>query len=110
MVYRPAHVAAVAVCCLAAVGALVWILWAALVFEGGIFPKTGAALQILMGGKTPRDFGYAGSPYQMGIFEGWIVNAAGALLAAALTVVIGRLVQTGANYGTDGSGKKDERF
>jgi hypothetical protein len=84
VVYDPVHVAGVVVGCLCALGVLFWLLWALLVCEGGIFTKVGPALQVLFTSKTLKDFGYEGAPYALGVFEGWIVNAAALILTAAL--------------------------
>jgi hypothetical protein len=80
--YDPAHVAAVLVSCLAALGFLYWLLWALLVCEGGLPSKVVPFFQVLLTSRTLQDFGYRGHPYELGIFEGWIVNV-GALAAGA---------------------------
>ena len=36
------------------------------------------------GSKTLADFGYAGSPYALGVFEGWAVNLAALVLLLLL--------------------------
>ncbi len=51
-----------------------WLLWAMLVFKGGIFPKIPAIGYVIFTKKTLADFGYEGYPYEMGIFEGWPTN------------------------------------
>lgn len=84
IVYDPVHVAAVVVGCLFALGILFWDLWALLVFEGGLLTKGVPFFQVLFTSKTLKDFGYEGSPYALGIFEGWIVNLAALLTALAL--------------------------
>lgn len=87
-VYDPVHAGAAVVISLVAVGALYWLLWTLLVFEGGLFKKLSAAAQILFTSKTLKDFGYEGSPYAMGVFEGWFGNlAALALLIGALAAL-----------------------
>ncbi len=87
IVYDPVHVAVVLVSCLAGVGALYWMLWALFVCEGGLFTKIIPAAQVLLTDKTLQDFGYQGYPYQLGIFEGWIVNVGG--LVVCLLAVAG---------------------
>lgn len=77
--YDPIHLGGVLVLLMVCVGALYWLLWTLLVYEGGIFPKISAAASVLFTRKTPADFGYTGQPYAMGIFEGWLGNV-GALL------------------------------
>ena len=83
--YDPAHLGAVLIVCMVVIGLLYWLLWTLLVYEGGLFSKIGPALQVLLGQKTSADFGYVGSPYEMGAFQGWAGNAA-ALVLASLAV------------------------
>ena len=86
--YDPLHVGAMVVITLFALSALFWLLWAALVFGGGIPVKVIPALKILFGSRTPAEFGYVGAPYEMGVFEGWLTNVVAlALLLAAATVI-----------------------
>jgi hypothetical protein len=76
--YDPVHVGGVLVSVLAAVGALYWLLWTALVFEGGVFRKLGAFARLATG--TPAaQLGYEG-PWNRGAFEGWLGNVAATLL------------------------------
>ena len=81
--YDPVHLGAVLTICLVVVGALYWLLWTLLVYEGGILVKVRAALAVLLTSKTLQDYGYRGS-YEMGAFEGWFGNVA----ALALTVLV----------------------
>ncbi|MBI4051872.1 MAG: hypothetical protein HY400_05140 [Elusimicrobia bacterium] len=55
-------------------GALYWLLWTLLVYEGGIFLKLKGLYLLFFTPATLRDLGYEGYPYAMGIFEGWIGN------------------------------------
>lgn len=80
--YDPVDVGGVLVSVLAALGALYWLLWTALVYEGGVFRKAGALLRLL-GGTPASELGYEG-PWNRGAFEGWLGNAAAALLALGL--------------------------
>lgn len=84
IVYDSVHVAAVVVGCLFALGILFWDLWALLVFEGGLFMKVIPFFQVLFTSKTLKDFGFEGSPYALGIFEGWIVNVTALIIGLAL--------------------------
>src|SRR5262245_59464671 len=86
LIFDPLQVAAVVVGCLAGLGVLFWMLWALLVCEGGLFMKIGPAIQVLLTDKTLQDFGYQGYPYQLGVFEGWIVNVGG-LVFCLLTLI-----------------------
>lgn len=97
LVYDPVRVAAVIVGCLAVVGVLFWTLWALLVFEGGLFTKIGPFLHVVFTEKTLKDFGYEGSPYVLGIFEGWSVN----LSALVVTTIFA--------WGFARKGRKQER-
>lgn len=80
--YDPVHVGGVLVSVLAAVGALYWLLWTALVFEGGVFRKLGAFARLATG--TPAaELGYEG-PWNRGAFEGWLGNVAATALIVFL--------------------------
>jgi hypothetical protein len=85
--YDPVHLGATLVLTLTTVGALYWMLWALLVYGGGLFAKIGPALQVLFCMKTAADFGERG-PWDRGVFEGWLGNL-GALVVIA--VVVGAL-------------------
>jgi hypothetical protein len=91
VVYDPVHVAGTVMVCLAGLGAIYWVLWSFLVFEGGVFPKAGALLNVLLTAKTFRDFGFEGHPDRLGAFEGWIVNVAGLLIFLGVGLAAQRL-------------------
>jgi len=91
VLYDPVHVGGAVVISLVGIGALYWLLWTLLVYEGGLFKKAGAAAQVLFTSKTLADFGYEGSPYAMGVFEGWFGNLAALLLFAGLVAALHRL-------------------
>lgn len=76
--YDPAHIGGVVVSVLAALGALYWLLWTALVYEGGVFLKCAALLK-LAGGASAAELGYEG-PWNKGAFEGLLGNVAATLL------------------------------
>jgi hypothetical protein len=83
--YDPVHIGAMIVLVLFVNTVIFWLLWAFLVFGGGLQAKIVPALLVLFAKKTAADFGYIGYPYEMGIFEGWITNiVAFVLLIAAL--------------------------
>src|SRR3989339_1874086 len=86
--YDPAHLGATVVVTIFAIAVLFWLLWALLVFGGGIQAKLAPALQVLTHAKTPADFGYVGYPYAMGVFEGWPTNVAALLITIALIVAL----------------------
>ena len=83
--YDPVHIGAMIVFVLFANTILFWLLWALLVFGGGLQAKIVPVIQIIFTNKTAHDFGYIGYPYAMGVFEGWITNVvAFIMLIAAL--------------------------
>lgn len=85
--YDPVHLGAALVLTLIAVGALYWLLWTLLVYEGGLFGKVAPAFQVLLGMKTPAQLGYRG-PWDRGVFEGWAGNL-GALVLCSVLVSAG---------------------
>jgi uncharacterized membrane protein YedE/YeeE len=92
-VYDPAHVAGVVVGCLTGLGVLYWLLWSLLVCEGGLFTKIGPFLQVVFTSKTLADFGYEGYPYELGVFEGWIVNAGALIFTIAAVAALWWMTQ-----------------
>ncbi|MFH1259491.1 MAG: hypothetical protein ABII74_06755 [Elusimicrobiota bacterium] len=83
--YDPAHIGAMIVIVLFALAILFWLLWSLMVFEGGLFPKIIPFLKVVFTAKTLQDYGFEGYPYELGIFEGWIVNLA-ALIFLSLII------------------------
>src|SRR5262249_5783942 len=73
-IYDPVALGGVVIVTLVFITCLYWLLWTLLVYEGGLFPKIAATLAILIKGKKASDFGYEGTPYAMGVFEGWLAN------------------------------------
>jgi hypothetical protein len=78
--YDPFHLAGVVIGFVFSIGILYWLLWALLVHEGGLFGKILPFAQVLFTGRTLRDFGYEGYPYEQGVFQGWIVNGTALVL------------------------------
>lgn len=74
--YDPVHLGAVLVACQAAIGALYWLLWTLLVYEGGLASKLRA---LTSGAKSPD------------AYEGWPANLAALLLTAAGFAALRRL-------------------
>lgn len=99
--YDPAHIGAMIVLVLLGISVLFWLLWALLVFGGGIQSKIVPFIEILITRKTAADFGYIGYPYAMGVFQGWTTNVAAlgflTLLLCILYYVFGRRPGTGKN-------------
>lgn len=96
IVFDPVHVAAVVLGCIFAMGVIFWDLWALLVFEGGLFTKVVPFFQVLLTNKTLNDSGYEGSPYALGIFEGWIVNLTALIIGLCLVCCVGWVLRRGA--------------
>lgn len=88
--YDPVHLAGALIGTLTAVGAAYWLLWTLLVYEGGLFSKLGPALSVLLTSKTAADYGYRGSPYAMGVFEGWQGNLAALLVLIVVVTALHR--------------------
>ena len=82
--FDPVHLAATIIVCIAGIGCLYWLLWTFLVYEGGLFLKFSALIEILLTDKTWKDFGYESAPYAMGTFQGWIGNSIALLLFLGL--------------------------
>lgn len=82
--YDPAHVAVMIVLVILGLALLFWLLWALVVCEGGIFIKIIPFLQVVFTSKTLQDFGFEGYPYELGIFEGWIINVVALVLFIGL--------------------------
>ena len=93
-IYDPVHLAAMIVIVIFSIGALFWLLWTLLVFEGGFFGKIIPALQALFTSKTLHDFGWVGYPYELGVFEGFIANSVAFVLTIALIVGIWWVLET----------------
>ena len=89
--YDPVHLGGTLVASLVGIGALYWMLWTLLVFEGGLLVKISAALQVALSAKTLADFGYQGTPYAMGVFEGWVGNLCALALCVACLAALHRL-------------------
>jgi len=82
-IYDPIHLGGNILICFFMMGALYWLLWSLLVFEGGIIPKLRAVLSLIFTSKTIGDFGYEASPYAMGVFQGWMGNVGASIVLVA---------------------------
>ena len=102
-VYDPLHLASVLVAVLAAFGALYWLLWTLLVYEGGLFVKIIPFLKVLFTSKTLADYGYHGSPYAMGVFRGWMGNLGALILSIFVLSLLYRVYHNAAKIA---AGKK----
>jgi hypothetical protein len=99
-VYEPLHVGTVLVCSLAAIAALYWLLWALLVRGGGLFRKVGPVLDVVFTSRTLADYGYAGFPHTMGVFDGWIANVVALAVTVLLVVALWTLFEGGRRSGS----------
>lgn len=97
--YDPVHLGGVLTVWLVAVGALYWLLWTLLVYEGGLLLKARAALDVALTSRTLGDYGYRGSPYAMGVFEGWVGNLAALVLCLLVVAALHRLYREAAGRG-----------
>lgn len=88
--FDPVHLAGALIGTLIAIGALYWLLWTLLVYEGGLFSKIGPALSVLFTSKTLADYGWRGAPYAMGVFEGWTGNVAALIVGVVVLVALHR--------------------
>ena len=91
--YDPAQLGGVLIVSMIAAGALFWLLWTLLVFEGGIFIKLRALLELGFGGKSLAQLGWRGA-HEPGVFEGWTANAAALVLLVGAVFSIERLFVT----------------
>ncbi|MDD5627501.1 MAG: hypothetical protein PHU21_00435 [Elusimicrobia bacterium] len=102
--FDPVQLGAVCIACLTVIGALYWLLWTLLVYEGGLQTKLRAGLAVLFTSRTLKDFGYEGAPYAMGAFAGWAGNLCAlgfCLLALWALLHLYRTAKTGAAPKTD---------
>jgi hypothetical protein len=88
--YDPVHLAQVLVGFLASIGALYWLLWTLLVYQGGLYRKIGGLARLAMGRATLKSLGYEG-PWAMGAFEGWLGNVGALAVSISVLVFLHRL-------------------
>ncbi len=93
--YDPVHLATVLIACQVVVGALFWLLWTLLVYEGGLPRKIGALLTRWHDPAARTymlcDAGAFGGPGHDTVFEGWAANVAALALCAAVVAALHRL-------------------
>ncbi len=80
--YDPSHLAAVLIGTMAAIGAVYWLLWTLLVYEGGIVMKASSVAGVIFTSRTWAELAAAIRPDGAGELEGWLAN----VLALALTL------------------------
>lgn len=95
--YDPVHIGMTVVFSLLALTALFWLLWALLVFGGGIQAKLVPMARVIFSGASPAEYGYAGYPYQMGVFEGLPTNLAALAIAAVAAAAVGFIYRRAAS-------------
>ena len=89
--FDPVHLGTAIMATFSAMGAIFWLLWTLLVYEGGIFLKVSAAAQVLLTDRTAADFGWVGYPYEMGAFEGTLGNCGALVLTCAAVWAVAHL-------------------
>ncbi|MBI3564104.1 MAG: hypothetical protein HY079_02785 [Elusimicrobia bacterium] len=93
--YDPVHLATVLVACQVVAGALFWLLWTLLVYEGGLPRKVVAVLtrwsDPAADTRMLRYAGPFGGPGHATVFEGWAANLTALVLAVALVAALQRL-------------------
>lgn len=93
--YDPVHLATVLVACQVVAGALFWLLWTLLVYEGGL-PRKVVALFTRWSDPAAdthmlRDAGAFGGPGHATVFEGGAANLTALVLVFALVAALSRL-------------------
>ena len=78
--YDPVHLGSMLVVNLVAVGALYWLLWTLLVYEGGLLGKLAALARLALG-----------RPSDEAAFEGWFGNVGALLLCVVVAGSLRRL-------------------
>lgn len=98
--YDPVHLATVLVACQVAIGALYWLLWTLLVYEGGLPRKIGALLfrasDPTNAAQSLKDSGVFGGPGGTYALEGLGANLVALVLTFALVAALHRLDRRGA--------------
>lgn len=93
--YDPVHLATVLVACQVVAGALFWLLWTLLVYEGGLPRKVVALVTRVVDPAADthmlRDAGPFGGPGHTTVFEGLFANLAALALTIGLVAALQRL-------------------
>jgi hypothetical protein len=92
--FDPVQLGGVCIVSLVIIGALYWLLWTLLVYEGGLAAKLRAGLAVLFTSRTLKDFGYEHAPYALGAFEGWVGNLTALAFCALALWALLRLYRT----------------
>lgn len=69
---------------------LFWVNWCAWIYRDGLMSKIKVMGHLFLKRKTMAELGYLGYPYAQGVFEGFFVNLAAALLMVAGVVAAAR--------------------
>lgn len=89
--FDPVHLGVATLATLVTIGALYWLLWSLLVYEGGLFTKAAALASVVFTRATLKDYGVGPGPFGQGVFEGWPANAAAFALTVGLLYALRRL-------------------
>ncbi|MFH1368358.1 MAG: hypothetical protein ABII64_04440 [Elusimicrobiota bacterium] len=98
--YDPVHIGGMIVLVLFGMTVLFWLLWALLVFGGGIQAKIMPFIELVFTPKTAADFGYVGYPYEMGVFEGWPTNLVALVFTVSIIIAIWFVFKQDSNANT----------
>jgi len=101
--YDPVHLATVMIACQVVAGALFWLLWTLLVYEGGLPRKVVALVTRVVDPAAEthmlRDAGAFGGPGHATVFEGLSANLAALALTIGLVAALQRLDRRHAQRG-----------
>lgn len=86
--FDPVHIAVVLVAVQVVIGALYWLMWTLFVYEGGLPPKVGPFLAVVIRARSLRDYGWLGTPDHQGLFEGWLANLVALVLSGLLVALL----------------------
>lgn len=93
--YDPVHLATVLIVCQVVAGALFWLLWTLLVYEGGLPRKVGALFTRWSDPTAEthmlRDAGAFGGPGHGNVYEGLAANLAALVLFGVVIAALQRL-------------------
>jgi hypothetical protein len=91
--YDPAMFATMILLVILTAGVLFWLLWTALVYQGGIFAKIQALWWVLSGKKSWAELVSPDWPIAAGIFSGWLANVVAVMIILASIILLYRFYQ-----------------
>jgi len=86
--YDPQMFGAMVVGVIFTAGLLFWILWTALVYQGGIFGKISVLWLVLSGQKKWSELVPAGLPVSVSVFSGWLANLVATIVIFAIVAFL----------------------